>query len=563
MKKLFALGTILIGCMLAFSQEPEPDLRMEVAVEGYSDKYYVAATGDLGLVLYHQSDTTDENKDPIWTFTKFTTDFIEIWKREAAVDKGLVYQREYFDGVAVHALFLPIKSRLKTRFQIISLNAETGDIYSTEGVIPYKVKVNDFSVVKNMAYIGGETEMGKLEQIGRGAAVTAVFPIFLGILQYNPKMVLMRSDIYQDKTLEEKFDYYKASSVESLSPNEYARSMSVVINHSPQRKKDKVYIKEYAQEKLIRNLEVNPKGANRLLTGRIKHINREEFLIIGTYAAPYFDQKLGKRFGTWLTHTKLEGEAQGIYIAKFSYRSQKFIQYYNFSEFENFFEAYGKKVAEKVKKKASKRKKKAEKRAKKKKATKELILEVSLLIHDIIETPEEYLLVAEAYYPVYQEMNSSFNPLSGETGYSRPGRGNVLLGYRYTHAITAGFDKFKGMMKWDNSFPIWNIMSDKLEQRVQVFHNEEDTTTTMIFNNEGLIQSRVVKGGEIIQSRKIKQVETEFMTDRIKEDYNSDIEYWYGNYFLAWGYEKIAKTDEKILSQERRRHVFYFYKVAY
>lgn len=560
MKQLIITGIAVFWSLTAFSQEP--DLRMEVEVEGYSDEYYVAATGDLGLVLYHQSDTVDEKKDPIWTFTKFTTNFIRIWTREAPVDKNLIYQREYFDGVAVHALFMPEKTKRRTPYQIISLNAETGDMYVSSGIIPHRVKVNDFSVVKNMAYIGGETEMGKLEKWGRGVGVAAVFPIFLGILQYNPRLVLMRTDIWEDETREVKFNYYKASRIESLSPNTDTRTMSVVIGHSPERKEDNLYIKEYAQEKLIRNLEINPKGPNRLLSGRIRPINPDEFLVIGTYAVPYFDQKFWPRFGAWLTRTKLEGQAQGIYVAKFSYRSQRFIKYYNFSEFENFFEAYGKKVEKKVKKKAKRRKKKAERRAKKKKATRELVLDVSLLIHDIIETEEEYLLVAEAYYPVYEEV-SDFNPLSGETGYSRPGRGNTLLGYRYTHAITAGFDKEKGDMLWDNSFPIWNIISDKLEQRIQVSHDEEDTTTTMVFNYEGIIQARVVKGGEIIDSRKLKQIQTEFMSDRIKDDYNSDIEHWYDNYFLAWGYQKITKTDEKFFSERRRRHVFYFYRVAY
>ena len=310
-----------------------------------------------------------------------------------------------------------------------------------------------------------------------------------------------------------------------------------------------MYVKEYAGDKLIKNLEINPKSHNRLLTAKIKHLNRNEFLVIGTYGLPYYDQKFWPRLGSWLTRIPLKDQAQGIYVAKISYRGQKFIKYYNFAEFENFFEAYGVKEEKKIKKKAKRKKKKG----------KQLVLEVSLLIHDILEKDDEYVAVAEAYVPVYAQ-RTRYDPITGMVITSNR---EEFIGYRYTHAMVAAFDKENGNMNWDNSFPIWNVISEKLKQKVQVVSEEKDSVTTLIYNKEGYLLSRDIIDGEVIANRQMRPIETEFMNERIKSEYNSDIEHWYGNHFLAWGSRKIVDTGERLFSKDRNKQVFYFYKVSY
>jgi hypothetical protein len=50
-------------------------------------------------------------------------------------------------------------------------------------------------------------------------------------------------------------------------------------------------------------------------------------------------------------------------------------------------------------------------------------------------------------------------------------------------------------------------------------------------------------------------------TDKVTNTYDGgDIEYWYDNYFLAHGYQRI-KTKGKLIGG--RRTVFYFQKIAY
>lgn len=557
-------------CLLVFPLWAQPtDLRVEVEVESYADAFYVMATGEDGLVLFGEADTSSKLSDKIWEFTKFTNEFVQIWQRQITVHFRQIYERHYWDGQSLHVLLMDEKVRRKRPFVIISLNAETGELTKNEGVVPFNMTVNDFNVIKNYAYIGGETRQGKIEAYGRSVAAAFVVPIIgTGLLEYRSKMVLNRVNLDNEKNKNLNIEYKQQSTVQSLETNPQARSMAALIMHSPKPKYNRIYLKEYAGEKLIRNLEVNPKSDNKLKTARVIYLNRNEFLVVGEYGPPHYREGFWKKFGSFITQTRIESASQGIYIAKFSYRGQKFIRYYPFTEFENFFKAYGVKKEKKIKKKAKRKKKK----------NKELLiskmLDFDLLLHDIIEFDDQYLFVAESYKEEYQPANygNPYSPIGGGLGGGfglglgfGGGGGNrqVFAGYRYTHAIVAGIDQESGRLQWDNSFPIWNILSFNLKERVQVLPQEADTTVRMVYNYGGALLSKTVKEGEVIGSRQIKAVRTEFATDRVLENYRSDIEYWYDNYFLAWGYQRITDRSQGFFSNKRRRIVFYFYKVGY
>ncbi|MEO1449330.1 MAG: hypothetical protein AAFV07_07350, partial [Bacteroidota bacterium] len=356
-------------------------------------------------------------------------------------------------------------------------------------------------------------------------------------------------DINEDRVKNYTMDLKRAARLETFSPNPWGRSMKTVISHGPKKKENRIYVKEYAGDKVILEVEVNPKSDNRPLTAKVVHLSRHDFLVIGTYAAPYYNQKFWRKVGNFFRGNPWETQGQGIYIARFQYNGQKFIRFYNFTTFENFFEAYGKRQEKKIKRKAKRKKKRG----------KELLLDFNLLLHDIIETDDEYLLVAESYIPEFRQENSSFDPLTGQIRGS--GR-RVFAGYRYTHAIVASFNKEDGTMNWDNSFPIWNVLSMNLKERVQVSVDTAENAT-LVYNYNGMLQSRTIEEGEVLEPRMIRPVRTEFASDRIKENFSGDLEYWYDRYFLAWGYQRITNTEAGIFSTDRQRRVLYLYKVGY
>ena len=548
MKKLLLLFFLLPTISWLRAQDDEGDLRLELEFFGEAEAYYVNHMGADGLVLFYPTDSVNAFGERMWSFIRYTSDFIRIWDRQIMARPGLNYTRHTWDRTSLHVLLMSEKPLKKRRVQILSLNTETGDLAEMDGLIPYNLKLNDFSAVRNIAYIGGETQPTKFENTARRIGAVLVIPTFLGITQNEPEAVHYMADMNEQKFKRFRYDYGGVASVQRQAPNYKARSMSTTIYHSPSRKEDHLYIKEYAGDKLIRNLEVSPKSDRRILTGHTMHLNRDEFIVAGTYSQAYFRQKFFKRIGLFFSGERLPPNANGIYITKIGYRGQVFTEFYNFAQFENFWEVYKPKVKRKVKRKQKRKEKKG----------KEVILNFKLLMHDVIETEDTYLLVAEVYEEEYKrEAVRDFR-----TGMMQNTGRQYFAGYKYTHAIAAAFNKKDGKMIWDNSFPINNLLSMDLRERVEVLPGPD--STIMIYSQGPYLQSRTIQEGEVLEPRQIKKMTGEFSGGRI--GFESDITHWFDNYFLAWGYEQPRKEEgllSSFRSQEKKPQRVFLYRIGY
>lgn len=532
------------------AQDEQSDLRLELEFFGQAESYYINPMGADGLVLFYPTDSVNAFGERMWSFIRYTADFVRIWDRQIMARPEMMYAEHTWDRKSLHVLLFTPKPKGKRKFEILTLNTETGDLAQMEGLIPYNLKLNSFSAVRNIAYIGGETQTTKFENTLRGIGSVLVIPTFLGITQYEPKVVHYMADT-ENKQLEKfRYKYEGISTVQRQAPNYISRSMSTVIYHSPKRKEDHIYLKEYAGEKLIRNLEVSPKSDRRIITGQTKHLNRDEFLVAGTYAQAYFRQKLFKRIGLFFSGQRLPPNANGIYLAKIGYRGQVFTEFHNFAEFENFWEVYKPRIKRKVKRKQKRKQKKG----------KEVILDFKLLIHDMIETEDSYLLVAE----VYEEEYKRETVRDIRTGIIQDAGRQYFAGYKYTHAIAAAFDKKDGKMIWDNSFPLNGILSMNLEERVEVLPGAD--STVMVYSQGPFLQSRTIQGGEVLEPREVKKMTGEFSGGRV--GFESDIVHWYDDYFLAWGYEQPQQEEEGLLSfrsadKEKKPQRVFLYRIGY
>ncbi|MEZ4900779.1 MAG: hypothetical protein R2822_03010 [Spirosomataceae bacterium] len=57
-----------------------------------------------------------------------------------------------------------------------------------------------------------------------------------------------------------------------------------------------------------------------------------------------------------------------------------------------------------------------------------------MLVHDVIKNGDEFVLVAEVYYPVYKSGSNYYNGALRNAN-------REYDAFRYTHAIVCGFDK--------------------------------------------------------------------------------------------------------------------------
>jgi len=81
----------------------------------------------------------------------------------------------------------------------------------------------------------------------------------------------------------------------------------------------------------------------------------------------------------------------------------------------------------------------------------------------------------------------------------------------------------------------------------------------MVYNNGESVASKIIRGNQVVEGKQYTKIETGSKEDKLIGDYNSGMEYWYGNYFISYGYQRIRNKQ----MDKSRRTVFYFNKIAF
>ena len=261
------------------------------------------------------------------------------------------------------------------------------------------------------------------------------------------------------------------------------------------------YINDYTEDgQLIKTTTLNPTIGKMVSSAKYEKIGNDEAVMIGTYDSQFITGLVLNPASS--DATGMTNNSQGIYFSKFHGGQQDTMKFYPFSKFENFL-SY---MDEGDLKQAMKRKSRADRRGE------EMDVNYNILTHDIIKRNDEYILIGEAYYPefrtqCYTTYTSSGFPITNCT--------TVFIGYRYTHAIIADFDK-EGELLWDNCFPIQDILTFNLKERVKVMTSENDIV--LAYSYGGYIKSQIIEGDKVVQGKEENKIETAYENDQVKEE---------------------------------------------
>ncbi|HWY33067.1 MAG TPA: hypothetical protein VNX68_00390, partial [Nitrosopumilaceae archaeon] len=304
-------------------------------------------------------------------------------------------------------------------------------------------------------------------------------------------------------------------------------------------KAPEVTVKNYSPEgKEQGKLKVKGDGKNEIVSTRIHNLSVNEQLLLGTFKKSppprkYFNPASNKALS-------FGDDAEGMFFSKIENGTEKYIKYYAFKEFNQFYSLVTGQatVSDKQKEKLSQR---------------YSGLTYRLLVHDIIEKNDQYIMVAEAYYPQYH--TQCYYNGRGQTCYQ------VFDGFRFTNALVAGFDK-EGNKLWDNSFEIMDVLTFKLKEKVRVLPFDNETVLVYAFGSQ--IRSKIINGNEVVEGKTSTPLGTGFQNDQIRSSAENSIDYWYDNCFISYGYQKI-KSDDEALKQgkDSKRRVYYFNKVTF
>ncbi len=384
------------------------------------------------------------------------------------------------------------------QYQFMRVHLEDGVIETFEGSLIDQLEVKQFKVMGSQAYVSG---------YHHGRPVVMAFSLFDRTVKVLPGMYVNRMEI------------------SSLEVDEARQEVNILV-HSL-RRHCKFSMRTYNYDsKLLRTLDFDG-TQNSLISGKLLPINQQESLLVGNYS------------------TDCTPYSQGIYVTRIHHgdtgnESVSDIQYIEFSQLQNFFNYL----------KPHRQQKLLARAQKKKEEGKDYKFRYRLLVHDLKPTPNGLTLVAEVYYPQYR---------GSALGYGGYLRGTDRYeGFRYTHAFICGFDK-QGKLLWDNCFPIKELLSTDLTEMVQV--SLQGDRAVLAYPSDGEIMTEVIQGSKILKETEKFKLKTNAENEKVTFSAQDNLMAWYGQHFLACGFQKIAPSKSTAIASQRE--VFYLNKLTY
>jgi len=545
MKKIlsvFLFCSVLSSFLYAQSLK---DGRVEIQVSSISDDYYLLPIGQNGVLLFGESDKVN-SAGVDYEFTKYNTNFKKEWVTSVSIKDRLYLRKQYYDSENGKLYLLMAKQKgqmFLSDFQLVELDVNSKNIQIINGTFPGRVYINDFYANNSMVYFGGGLFPPSSEAFFKqiGTLVLFYIPALFGSMNFKLKPLLYIADFKKKNISQYPFNLNGNSRVTSIALDKDATTVNVFVTSKQSR--DKVQFSIFVFDKEGNKTGIIPLKVDDnidITSGKVMSMDKDEQVVIGTYT----QRPKGFKESYFDLQNTTTTTSTGMYYAKIKNGEQEFIKTYPYSKFSNFYKYLTFRSQNSLKKKIARKEAKG----------KPLNLQYNLLVHNLVKMNDEFVMVAEAYYPEYEtNCETVFNP-NGST-YQRCY--TVFVGYRFTHAIIAGFDE-KGELIWDNSFEIMDILTYDLKPKVKFLL--EDNEILLVYSFNGELKSKVVSGNEVIEGKTGVKIDTGSADDKVKDSYGSGIEYWYDNYFIAYGYQKI-KSDKS--SGRSRRKVFYFNKIAY
>ena len=242
--------------------------------------------------------------------------------------------------------------------------------------------------------------------------------------------------------------------------------------------------------------------------------------------------------------------SQGLFFSQATNNDLDYLNLYNFLDLKEFLSYLPEKKQERI----DRKKKRKAKRGK------ELKINYRIADHDIIELEDGFLFIGEAYYPTYSSQSyTTYTTINGvstpTTQYRR-----IFDGYQYTHAVITKYNK-QGDLLWDRNFELFQTHKPYYLKRFIKVAETDAQGIKLAYSSRNKIASKYIDyNGEILEDQESEEIETGKDGDKTKWT-NSNLSYWYDDYFLSYGSQKIKNKKDK--SVKRKRRVMFINKVRY
>jgi hypothetical protein len=489
MKLFFVLFLVFI----AFSHHSFSQLVESVDVEipldeNLIDDFSVVSLDTNGVLLIHFQ-TSILGKKGRLDFIKYDKDLRSQWAN--TIDPGpTFYLVKYFKGEDY--LFCLLQENDSKKIKIVKIDLDRGDAITTESTMLTDMNVEFFAAI--------ETKV-----------------VILGVYNDRPVAELHRLFDQTSKVLPQIHSNFLK--VLSLEVNESEKQIYLMLKDE---KKCQFKLSVFDIDgKMLFMKDLGDKK-HVILNSKILKIAKNTYFLAGNFA------------------DNCSEFSSGFYVTPLN-RTED-IQFFKFSELQNFYTYLSPKRQEKVKGRLQSKKLKG----------RDPKIRHRLNLQQPYVFDNQVLLVGEVYYPEYKNaMNYSRNSLLhlGENYRTTRDFNN----YKFTQSLFCTFD-FDGKKSWDYSVDLKNLESEVLNNKVQVSNSKEGILVA--FPKEKTIFMKLIskdKSPIDFVPLNIGSKNKEFVSD-----VTVDLSSWYKQTFLAFGY-KTAKSASTLGSKQ----FFYLKKLTY
>ena len=502
---LFLLSTLLL------KGQGDPLLRIELEAESDAASYKVIPVGEKGVLLFYQTNITQEEYK-FWIFVLYDKLMHERWRKEIPVYSDMLYSRSEANAESVFLLVYDVETKKAEQYnyQILKINIKDGNYEIFSGKVPGYASFVDFNIAGDNIFAGMNTTKN-------------------------------HSGIYSLNTISKEtntvLEPAEKSRFEALYLDTLTKSVVGIFNIYESKSNYYLNVEkfDYAGKKL-NTIKVVPDEGKKFNSCKITAISENEMMIVGSYDVVKGNSINEKQY--------FNKASTGFFAVTIKNNVPGRVNYYNFVKLDNNTGYLKSREFLEAKDKASRAGDDEEKYS----------LDFDLLLHDLIVKDSLIYFVSEAYYEEYHTVTSTYYDFYGRmipTTYS------VFDGYRYFNAYVLCFDSNANKL-WDNGMEIMNLLSYELFPRVVVYFDNDEMVLS--YNYDGKIAAKTIKGNEVIEGVDYFPIETSYLKDKVVSDTKSQMEYWYDNYFIAYGFEVIKNNA---FVQNSKRMVFYINKVVY
>lgn len=504
---------ILIFCFLlaagfVYAQTDKP-LRVEFSSLGRNDDYSIMLTGKQGLIVLRNDGKSADNQ-LIWRYFGYSVELKRKWKATITMDKHFSLSKQFYKDGFAHILYIDSRNK-ETRIKQVKLNIETGKVISEIITLDSKINIKDFKVAGNKSFILG------LDVKGLNNILSDVFSSSdkrenrIRFMRYNwqDNSLDMLSDSIDSGMRPKRLDFF-----------EHGNTMDVYTALAVSEGQDEIWMYSFDVDgSLVKRHRFSPVAGKTVVELAVTSSGKDRYLAASM-------SSLRDRYDHYEDYT------DAIYLSVFLEGAEAVSRLYKLSNLNSF---YANADAEMFRFFPGKKKVAGS-------------VGYQLNMHPEIKGGnKEMILLAEAYYPEYHT----------EWYYDAYGVAHtryVFDGYRFTHAIAIAFNN-KAEISWDESMEISGIRSFSREKRLDVI--SDGNTAGLTYNIDNELHYQIVENGRSDGGPQAVTLPLLYPEDELKSSEEGRIYYWYDNYLLASGYQRIEND------KQGNRKIFYFYKIAF